>query len=518
MKDGLSGEAIRRGNFMNAFGSTTAKGEGDEVFVSRSARQAGGREKAQRRNREFAAWMVGLSFAGDIAAVIGGLVVAFAARFDTPVRQLGHPAHESIVFEDYRGHFIFLTVTLLIVLFHFGLYSSGRPPRLRKVFAILLTGCGVWFLGNLALSFELNTRPIVSRIFLACAFSSTLLTLMLWHRLFDEFLNLRAIAAMLQRRILFVGWSEQSQRLLEHIDADPKHPYQVVGCLPSPSGRYDRDPAGSIETLGDYADLTDQLAEQAIDLVMVADLNPTRGALLDLVNRCEKEMVHLQIIPSCFQVLLSGLHLETTSGVPVLGISRLPLDSPWNQLLKRGVDVLGSVIGLLLSGPLIAIFGALVYLESPGPIFYRQTRLGRDGTRFHIIKIRSMKLDAEAGGVVGWSRKVDPRRLRIGSLMRSLNIDEVPQFWNVLKGEMSLVGPRPERPELIEKFKEQIPHYNARHGIKPGITGWAQVNGFRGDTDLVERIKCDLFYMENWNLLMEFQILLMTFFKRTNAA
>ncbi len=119
--------------------------------------------------------------------------------------------------------------------------------------------------------------------------------------------------------------------------------------------------------------------------------------------------------------------------------------------------------------------------------------------------------------MVGWSRKEDPRRLRIGSLMRSLNIDEVPQFWNVLKGEMSLVGPRPERPELIETFKEQIPHYNARHGIKPGITGWAQVNGFRGDTDLVERIKCDLFYIESWNVLMEFQILLMTFFKRRNA-
>ena len=117
----------------------------------------------------------------------------------------------------------------------------------------------------------------------------------------------------------------------------------------------------------------------------------------------------------------------------------------------------------------------------------------------------------------GWTRKDDPRRLKIGSMMRSLNIDEVPQFWNVLRGEMSLVGPRPERPELIENFKEQIPHYNARHGIKPGITGWAQVNGLRGDTDLVERIKCDLYYIENWNILLEFQILLMTLFSHTNA-
>ena len=502
---------------MNVIGSANAK-EGDPaVYLNKAARNTAGRETWQRRNREFAAWMVGLGFVGDVLAVLGGLLLAFWVRFNTPISSLGHPTLTPIPIWHYKGHFIFLSVTLLIVLFHFGLYSDGRPPRLRKVFAILLTSCGVWFLGNMGLSFELFSQPIISRLFLACAFVCTMGMLALWHRIFEKFLNSRSVAAMLQRRILFVGWSEQSQSLVEHIDADPKHPYQIVGCVPSPSGHYDTDPAGRVNTLGDYGELTSLLAEHAVDLVMVADLNPTRGALLDLVNSCEKEMVHLQVIPSCFQVLLSGLHLETTSGVPVLGISRLPLDSPWNQLLKRGLDVVGALVGLIFSGPLIAVFGTLVYLESPGPIFYRQTRLGLDGKKFDIIKIRSMKLDAEAGGVVGWSKKEDPRRLRVGSLMRSLNIDEVPQFWNVLKGEMSLVGPRPERPELIEQFKEQIPHYNARHGIKPGITGWAQVNGLRGDTDLVERIKCDLFYMENWNLLLELQILLMTFFKRSNA-
>ena len=502
---------------MNVIGNATAKEEGDGRFLSASSRIAVAREKVQRRNREFAAWMVGLSFAGDVFAVVGGLLLAFPLRFYTPLSHLARVARAPMPLLEYRGHFIFLGTMLLMVLFHFGLYSDGRPARLRKVFAIVLTGCGVWFLGNLALSFELFSRPIISRLYLGCAFACTLATLTLWHRLFDAFLHSPFIAAMLQRRILFVGWSDQSQRLVEQINADPKHPYQVVGCIPSPSGRYDTVPAGQIQTLGDYGGLTSLLVDRAIDLVIVADLNPTRGALLDLVNCCEKEMVHLQVIPSCFQVLLSGLHLETTSGVPVLGISRLPLDSPWNQIVKRGIDLVGATIGLVLSAPLVAVFGALVYFESPGPIFYRQTRLGLDGRHFHIIKIRSMKLDAEAGGAVGWSRKVDPRRLRIGGIMRSFNIDEVPQFWNVLKGEMSLVGPRPERPELIAQFKEQIPHYNARHGIKPGITGWAQINGYRGDTDLVERIKCDLFYMENWNLLLEFQILLMTFFKRKNA-
>ena len=501
---------------MDAFGHAAAKDDGRGMFLSGTAARHDGGKVVQRRNREFAAWMVGLGFAGDILAIVGGLLLAFWLRFETPLRLLGHQAHNAMPLQQYRGHLIFLSATLLIVLFHFGMYSGGRPPRLRKVYAILLTSSFVWLLGNVGLSFELFAQPIISRIYLCCACACTLATLMTWRKGFEVFLHTRLIADLLQRRILFVGWSDQSQRLVEQIDADPKHPYQVVGCVPSPSGRYDCNPEGRVRTLGQYDDLAELLAEHVVDLVMVADLNPTRGALLDLVNSCEKEMVHLQVIPSCFQVLLSGLHLETTSGVPVLGISRLPLDSPWNQLLKRGLDVLGGAIGLVLSGPLIAIFGTLVYLESPGPIFYRQTRLGLDGKKFHIIKIRSMKLDAEAGGI-GWSRQTDARRLRIGSVMRSLNIDEVPQFWNVLKGEMSLVGPRPERPELIAQFKEQIPHYNARHGIKPGITGWAQVNGLRGDTDLVERIKCDLYYMENWNLLLEFQILLMTFFKRSNA-
>jgi lipopolysaccharide/colanic/teichoic acid biosynthesis glycosyltransferase len=159
----------------------------------------------------------------------------------------------------------------------------------------------------------------------------------------------------------------------------------------------------------------------------------------------------------------------------------------------------------------------MVWLESRGPVFYRQRRWGVNGVPFDIIKIRSMKLNAEQSSGAQWCVKDDPRRLRVGAFMRKWNIDELPQFWNVLKGEMSLVGPRPERPELIASFKHQIPHYNARHHSKPGMTGWAQVNGLRGDTDLSERIQCDLWYLENWSLWLDLQIMLLTFFKRDNA-
>lgn len=188
-----------------------------------------------------------------------------------------------------------------------------------------------------------------------------------------------------------------------------------------------------------------------------------------------------------------------------------------NQYVKRFVeDLLGGALRTISGSACDRSFGILIYRESPGPIFYRQRRLGANGSIFDMVKLRSMKLDAETKGV-GWTVKDDPRCLKVGAFMRRWNIDEIPQFWNVLKGDMSLVGPRPERPELIEQFKEEIPHYNARHNIKPGITGWAQVNGLRGDTDLSERVRFDLHYIENWNVILDFQIMLLTFFKREGA-
>jgi exopolysaccharide biosynthesis polyprenyl glycosylphosphotransferase len=203
--------------------------------------------------------------------------------------------------------------------------------------------------------------------------------------------------------------------------------------------------------------------------------------------------------------------------MPVLGIGKMPLHHAFNNAGKRAVDIVGSLIGMVVLAPVMAAFATMVYLESPGSVIYRQRRIGLNGRPFYILKIRSMKLDAEAAGIPGWTVKDDPRRLKVGAFMREWNIDELPQFWNVLRGDMSLVGPRPERPELIESFKEDIPHYNVRHNIKPGVTGWAQVNGLRGDTCLRERVKFDLDYIENWNFILDFQIMLMTLYKRRGA-
>lgn len=191
-------------------------------------------------------------------------------------------------------------------------------------------------------------------------------------------------------------------------------------------------------------------------------------------------------------------------------------ESAANGALKRGVDIVGALVGLILSAPFIAVFGLLIYRESKGSIFYKQVRTGKDGKDFTIFKLRSMKLDSEVSGA-GWTVENDPRCLKVGSLMRRLNIDEVPQFWNVLKGEMSLVGPRPERPEHIVRLEKEIPRYQDRHAVKPGITGWAQVNGWRGDTDLGERVKCDIDYIERASVLWDMTIMARTFVNRQNA-
>ena len=273
----------------------------------------------------------------------------------------------------------------------------------------------------------------------------------------------------------------------------------------------------TLPVLGNVSNLPIILGDQSVDILVRSDGPWEVDQLMAVSNLCDREMVQFKMIPSRLHSMIAGLHLETISDVPVLGVAEGPLVDPINRAFKRAVDIVGALVGLAISAPLVGVFGGLVYLESPGPIIYRQTRAGRRGRTFKILKIRSMRLDAEAQGGAQWAKKGDDRRLKIGAFMRATNIDEVPQFWNVLKGDMSLVGPRPERPELIARFQDEIPHYNARHSVKPGMTGWAQIHGLRGDTDLTERVRYDLYYIENWTLLGDFWIMLKTFRNRQNA-
>jgi exopolysaccharide biosynthesis polyprenyl glycosylphosphotransferase len=466
--------------------------------------------------RQFPHRIAFLCFAGDAVITIACLLAAFWLRFDTGLREFGVEA-PGIILRDYSNYIIFGSASLLLVLAQKQMYEGSWLLQKRSTLKDVFVACLVWGTGFLGFSLFFKFQPPLSRVYVGLATVTTMTGLYTWRRLLYSYLRQESIAGKLRQRILVVGWTTYAQRLKELIENDPSPPYEVVCCVPTPEGTFQQEPPPGVQRFDSYNAIRRLLDTLALDIVLVADINMPVKQWEALASLCEKELVQFKVVPSYFSILVSGLYLETLSGIPILGVSRLPLDCMFNKLVKRLIDIVGAIVGLVLSAPLIAIFGGLVYLESPGPILYRQRRLGRNGKTFEMLKIRSMRLDAEKGGKVGWSKKDDPRRLRIGGFMRKWNIDEIPQFWNVLKGEMSLVGPRPERPELIRNFKHEIPHYNARHTVKPGITGWAQVNGLRGDTDLTERISHDLYYVEHWNLLFDFQTMFLTFFKNSNA-
>jgi len=327
------------------------------------------------------------------------------------------------------------------------------------------------------------------------------------------------LAELHRLRVIILGAAKGTEQIAAQIKDE--NDYEIAGWIslndPINNDELNTSRPANILQLGGVGDLPARLKQYEVDAVLIL---PHAGLQEDIINTilktCEVEFVQVRVVSRFFPVLNSALQITKVGKMPVLGVEQLPLDQFANRLMKRILDVVGATVGLFLSAPLVAVFSFLVWLESPGPVFYTQVRNGIRNRHFNIIKIRSMRLDSEMNGAV-WAQKNDPRRLRIGGFMRKWNIDELPQFWNVLVGEMSLVGPRPERPELVRRFQYHIPHYGHRQTHQPGMTGWAQVNGWRGDTSLEERILHDIWYIENWSIWLDVVIMVRTFIKNKNA-
>ena len=454
-----------------------------------------------------------LAIATDLVAAMVALAAAHKIRYALlPNARL---IHDHLV----TGLTVFFGAVLFVVLMAvLEGYRRHVLIRSRRSLPIIFKSTFAWLLAFPAVTLFFEILPTVSRIFILVGAILTFLLVSFSRYLLHRFLRSRGYTESFRQRILLVDWTDRVESLAAEISRDPWHPYQIVGIAPPPGNRFTKSPSGDYPVLGSHAELETLFAEGLVQIAILAEGDWKESETAELASLCERHLVTFMMIPSGFQILLTGLQITTISSVPVLGIMELPLEKPLNAILKRTVDLIGAVVGLILFAPIILFFCILVYVESPGPVFYRQVRSGRKGKHFEIIKIRSMKPDAERESGARWATKDDPRRLRCGAFMRRWNIDELPQFWNVLIGEMSLVGPRPERPELIVGFKETVDHYNARHHVTPGLTGWAAVNGLRGDTDLVERIRYDLYYMENWSLALDIQIMLMTFFRWDGAA
>ena len=460
--------------------------------------------------------LVAASFLGDTAVVLLAMVLAYLIRFETGMREVG-VVDPVVNVWGYCGHVVLGSAFLMFLLANSRLHDPRHFLAVRKTFATIVKSCVIWAVGFLAIALVLKIEPNISRLYCVIGSLTSMVGLLSWRWLLYCIARREPFACTLRQKAVFVGWNGECDRAMKRFGNGRANQISIVGTIAPPRYAFETVPPAGVPVLGSYEGLRPILRATGADVVMVVDGTLERHQMLELAETCGREFIDFKLIPSCFQILVSNLQLESIHGMPVLGIGRMPLHHAFNNALKRSFDIVGSLAGMVIFAPIMAVFATLVYLESPGSVIYRQRRIGLNGRPFNIYKIRSMKLDAEAKGKPGWTVKDDPRRLKIGEMMRAWNIDELPQFWNVLCGDMSLVGPRPERPELIEDFKEEIPHYNVRHNIKPGVTGWAQVNGLRGDTCLRERVKFDLDYIENWNFGLDLQIMLMTLYKRGGA-
>lgn len=313
------------------------------------------------------------------------------------------------------------------------------------------------------------------------------------------------------KHMLLVGYSRAAEEYISKIKANPEWGYEVCGILD------DRVPVGAVykgvRVIGEIDTLSTMLPENELDEIGITLSLSDYDRLEAIVNICEKSGVHTKFIPDYNSVIPSRPYLEDMDGLAVVNIRRVPLTNLVNKALKRIVDIFGASVAIILFSPVMLLAAVGVKITSKGPLIFKQERVGLHNKPFQMYKFRSMEVQPDEEEKKGWTRKNDPRVTRIGKILRKTSIDELPQFFNVLKGDMSLVGPRPERPLFVEKFKEEIPRYMIKHQVRPGITGWAQVSGYRGDTSIRKRIEYDLYYIENWSMAFDFKILFLTFFK-----
>ncbi|MBZ0313068.1 undecaprenyl-phosphate glucose phosphotransferase [Clostridium butyricum] len=307
-----------------------------------------------------------------------------------------------------------------------------------------------------------------------------------------------------QKHVLIVGAGEIAYEYLNVINNNRSYGYSYSGYVSNTS-----DFIG--EKLGDYDDLLDVLDKYKFDEVVCAlDLKDSKY-LEKVVSDCEQSGTKISIIPFCYKYIPSQPYIDQIGNMPLINVRRIPLDNLGNAFMKRTLDIFGSLSLILLTSPLMILSAIIIKSTSKGPVIFKQERVGLNKTSFTMYKFRSMTINSKE--TTGWSTDNDPRKTQFGSFIRKFSIDELPQFFNVLKGDMSLVGPRPELPHFVDEFKNEIPLYMVKHQVKPGITGLAQINGYRGDTSIKKRIEFDIHYIENWSILMDINIIIKTAFK-----
>jgi exopolysaccharide biosynthesis polyprenyl glycosylphosphotransferase len=448
----------------------------------------------------------------DILAIGGAFYLAYRWRFDQDIA--GRYVPPSIL----TGAAILglLLLPILVAFRSARLYDMHRAgSRVDLAFKVLSAFSVGTIVGVAFNTIVLRDRFVYSSLILAYGWVLGLFLIMVERLLYSELLASLRARGYDQRHVLLVGAGEVGQAILRQIRHSPRLGYQIVGILD------DKCPAGSevigARVLAAPEEIASVLCGEAVDEVIVAMQAPYQR-VLDIVSRCGDFPVEIKVYPDAFQIMTRNeVTIGDLNGLPLVRVHN-PALSTLNRVLKRAVDIVLSGLILTLGAPLFLLLALLIRLESSGPALYIQERVGLDGRPFNCIKFRTMHVDAETKTGPVWSSPEDPRVTRLGPFLRRHSLDELPQFINVLLGEMSIVGPRAERPIFVEQFRHTVPGYMRRHKEKVGITGWAQVNGLRGDTSIEERTAYDLYYVENWSLAFDIKIMVRTIWEMLRGA
>jgi len=458
---------------------------------------------------------------GIALAVTDGLMAALAFYASYHLRLATE--HVNIgPFRNYGGMMIIHVASVLLVMFMSKMYHRQRATsHVDELYAVFSSVSIGTILAIAAISFFFKQDMDYPRLMMVYAWALTIIFVAIGRLVYARLKWTLQECNIGLDRVLLVGTGELGRLIHQKILQSPGLGYEVVGYIESGNGQ--ENSASSKETtepvaiygapvLGTLDDLHDVVGQYEVDEVIIALPEASQRELVDIIVRAERGRVSIKVFPDVFQIMASEVSIGDLNGLPLLTIRDVALRG-WKLTLKRAIDLTVSAIALVFLSPFLLLIALLIKLDSPGPVFYCQERMGLDARPFWMLKFRSMYPDAEIATGPVWATQDDPRRTRLGAFIRRFSIDELPQLINVLLGEMSLVGPRPERPVFVDQFKQQIPRYMDRHREKSGLTGWAQVNGLRGDTSIIERTKYDLWYIENWSLGLDFKILLRTVFR-----
>ncbi len=443
----------------------------------------------------------------DILMAGMAFALAYLLRIAIP---LPEPAQGMPPFREYAPMLIIHVFSLVGVYFFAKLYSLKRASRVDEVYSIIAATTIGTLMGVALASLSLRNFFVgheYSRAMIGYAWLLSILLVTLG-RVLNHWLRSYLIRhGWGRRRVLIVGTGDVARMILQKILWTPELGYEVAGVISAGDGAPPKLLGAPV--VGDASRLRQLIESRQADEVIIALPEETpHHEILWLISECERGRVTIRVYPDLFQIMAGPVSISELGGIPVLTVRDIALTG-WRRAAKRAMDIVGATVGLVFLSPLMMLIALAIKLESPGPVFYIQERMGLDGRLFPMIKFRSMRADAERSGP-GWTTENDPRRTKVGAFLRSKNLDELPQLINVLLGDMSLVGPRPERPMYVEQFRRSIPRYMERHREKAGMTGWAQVNGYRGDTSIPERTKYDLWYIENWSLMLDIKILIRT--------